>query len=377
MKNILLISSSAAISGAEIVTKDFVQNSKHRYYLCAPDTPEVKKFYSEFGFIDTFYSPYYMKKGNSKFKSRIDNLNVIVKEAFFLNKIIKKIGQNNIDLIYCNNTISCLGITLLGKIRKIDIPVVLHIHDMMTSCSFTPLVKRLCIGYPTITVSQACKDELIKYAGLDKNDVNVIYNGIDVKKFFPSSRDRNDATKNIVIGYAGNIIERKGVVFLAKAFSKLNQDNPNTKLRISYHLSEKNYLNDIKGILEGKNVEYCNYPREKMREFYDSIDILVVPSLKDPLPTTVLEAMGCGKIVIGSNVDGNIEMLENKYLFERGSSEDLYRKLKEIIDKYFDEVELCKKQNPIKISKYFSFDAKNEKMDKFFNNVGLRKTIDI
>ena len=51
-------------------------------------------------------------------------------------------------------------------------------------------------------------------------------------------------------------------------------------------------------------------PREAMRACYAAADVVCVPSLSDPLPTVVLEAMAAGRPVVGSRVGGIPFMVE-------------------------------------------------------------------
>jgi len=67
---------------------------------------------------------------------------------------------------------------------------------------------------------------------------------------------------------------------------------------------------------------------------YNSADYLVIPSLQDNLPKTVMEALACGIPTIGFNTGGIPEMIdteENGFLAEWGNSEDLAYQIKRAI----------------------------------------------
>jgi glycosyltransferase involved in cell wall biosynthesis len=49
-----------------------------------------------------------------------------------------------------------------------------------------------------------------------------------------------------------------------------------------------------------------------MREFYDSIDVLVLPSLSEGMPLCVLEAMAMKRPVIATNVGGTTEAVRHE-----------------------------------------------------------------
>lgn len=80
------------------------------------------------------------------------------------------------------------------------------------------------------------------------------------------------------------------------------------------------------------NVFY-SIPREKVFAQYETMDILLVPSRFDPLPTVVLEASLEGVPVMGTNKDGLPEMQVNEdMLFSVDDVADAVRK----IERWFD-----------------------------------------
>lgn len=367
---IYIISSSGTISGAEIVLRDYLLSTNERFVLCIPNLKEVTDFFSNIPSInDVYYLPSFMKKKKLRFFSRFSNLVVIFREYKFFKQLIKKKDIPKITGFYGSNVISSMSLGLLNKHSKTKYPILLHVHDMMTACSYTPVFKRTCKNMEIITVSEKCKKELIDYAGFSEHKVQVVYNGIDMKKFFPiiSSEVGNP---NIVIGYAGNIIYRKGVIDLAVAYKQVSKKYNNLFLKISYHLKDNDYFLKVENELINTDYIYEANTRDQMNIFYNSIDILVVPSLKDPLPTTVLEAMACGKIVIGSSVDGIPEMIDNEFLFEANNPESLELKISHIIDNFAYYSNSCKVRNPSIIKEKFSQEIKLAKIDKLFSNMG-------
>ena len=67
--------------------------------------------------------------------------------------------------------------------------------------------------------------------------------------------------------------------------------------------------------------------------YYQLIDVFVLPSRVDPFPLVMLEAGLMKKPFIGSKVDGIAELIENEtdgLLFESGNSDDLVSKILKI-----------------------------------------------
>ena len=71
----------------------------------------------------------------------------------------------------------------------------------------------------------------------------------------------------------------------------------------------------LKKLAEGlgvsKHVEFITspVPNEKMPHVYSSCDVYVQPSVIEPYGIAVLEAMACGKPVVGTNVGGMLDTI--------------------------------------------------------------------
>ena len=162
----------------------------------------------------------------------------------------------------------------------------------------------------------------------------------------------------------------KYIIFVIIAFFIFTGcTNPNTlsvgkvedKKTVNY--KEEKYrevlFEKIKQVLLNTNYRMEKNSRDNMPNFYQKLDILVVPSISDPLPTTVLEAMSCGKIVIGSNIDGIPEMLEPSFLFEPSNAISLESKLVEVINSFELYKTQCYEEDTAKIRKNFSRERTN------------------
>ena len=81
-----------------------------------------------------------------------------------------------------------------------------------------------------------------------------------------------------------------------------------------------------------KRIDYYS----KTTDLYNMFDIFVLPSTNpDPLPTVVLEAMACGKPVVGYRHGGVCEMVkegENGLLATPNEPEELSKAIQELAD---------------------------------------------
>ncbi len=124
--------------------------------------------------------------------------------------------------------------------------------------------------------------------------------------------------------FVGHLQKVKGVDYLIEAFGKIKADFPEFRLVLIGQGTEKLNIGDD---IELKGRLSLEQTRAIMKDCY----CLVLPSLSEGLPRVLMEAQALGKPVIGSNVGGIPELIEdgkNGFLFRAGDSDELAEKLK-------------------------------------------------
>ncbi len=108
--------------------------------------------------------------------------------------------------------------------------------------------------------------------------------------------------------FAGRLSIEKGINTLIEIGKKLPSD---IQLIILGTGPEEQKIKDL--AKNKKNVHYLGYQNKKNTiSLIRGSDILIQPSLKEGISSTILESMACGTIVIASNVGGNTELIENR-----------------------------------------------------------------
>jgi len=142
--------------------------------------------------------------------------------------------------------------------------------------------------------------------------------------------DKDTQGEDVIILFIGNFSDkRKGHQILLSVVAKLIDEGFNIKLLLAGDGVEKIYYQN----------KYCSYSEIKflgrvndMVPYFKIASFIVVPSLIDSCPNTVLEGLNAGIAVYGANIGGIPDLLENNnYLFEP-NEEDLYYFLKKIIE---------------------------------------------
>ena len=155
--------------------------------------------------------------------------------------------------------------------------------------------------------SNATKILLEKKFGISKKKIKFIYNGVDISINRNNEPLKNKKNKNyFYVGFIGRLDTPKGVHVLIDAIGKLK--NKNIRLIIAGDGPLKLRLLDR--AQELRSVSFIGRISDT-REFFNTIDLLVVPSIREPFGNVCIEA-GLYKVpVLASYVDGIPEIIEN------------------------------------------------------------------
>ena len=175
-------------------------------------------------------------------------------------------------------------------------------------------------------------DEAMRAKLLRRFPFTVIPYAIDQYAFQPLERsmvnDRLDllttGKPRLLFGSANITDTRKGFAYFAEALTLLHQQQPGLTPEIlvfgkgrSHLLNELPYPVRHLGILTSE---------DDIVAAYNAADVMVVPSLEDNLPNTVIESLSCGTPVVGFKTGGIPEMIDheqNGYLADIGSAQQL------------------------------------------------------
>lgn len=160
------------------------------------------------------------------------------------------------------------------------------------------------------------KDDIVKRFGVAPEKLHVIHNGVDLAYFHPGlrveHRDRIRDELDIpahakVVLFVGSGFERKGLSPLLKALAGLEdvhllvvgKDRASARakaLAASLGLSARIHFLGA---------------RTDVRPFYGAADVFALPTLYDPFPNAVLEALACGLPVLTTPGSGAAELVNN------------------------------------------------------------------
>ena len=143
-------------------------------------------------------------------------------------------------------------------------------------------------------------------------EVSVIPNGIDADHFRPVERsgqlaERLGISAASLIGFAGELREKKGLGPLLSAFSEIGESRPAVLLIVGA-IRPGEDQGAVDSFLAAhpavRIVVTGSIPQKDLPAYYALMDVFVMPSLRDGLPNALLEAMACGRPVVATRVGG-------------------------------------------------------------------------
>lgn len=149
-------------------------------------------------------------------------------------------------------------------------------------------------------VSDPVRNSLVRF-GVRPERIRVIPNGVDVRRFEATwPRPPVYAGAAAQVGFVGRLVPEKGVNILLRSAPGVLSRHPHTVFLIIGEgpaRAELEKLTDDLGI--GSSVRFLGRQAD-MAAIYSLIDILVLPSLNEGAPMTVLEAMSAGRPVVAT-----------------------------------------------------------------------------
>ena len=179
-----------------------------------------------------------------------------------------------------------------------------------------------------------------EFTGAESSKITVIPNGIDTSFFKPYSNAREHLNLDVnskIILYAGRLSHEKGLKYLLDAVKNIKKEFKDLQLYIVGEDPEEENLKEYARKLKIDNVVKFRgwISKRELVYFYSAADVVVVPSLSEPFGRVPIEAMACGKPVVGSNVGGIPDYLNDGvtgFLTEPKNIDALSEKIKMILE---------------------------------------------
>ena len=292
---ILYVITGLGLGGAEKVVADLADQMFQRGHqvkiaylkgeaIVCPQSSEIELVYLGFENLKSFRCAY------QNYKKILENFQPDVVHAHMVHaNIFTRVSRIFIPVpkLICTAHNSNEG----GKLRMLAYKFTNHLSDVNTN------------------VSNEASEALIAKGAFSKNNLQTVYNGVDLNKF-KNKNIKNDKCYTKILS-VGRFNEQKDYPNLLKAILLLKDKllNANIKFYIAGD-------GELRGLIEnlihsydiGNFIELLG-KRSDIPDLLNEVDFFILPSKHEGLPTVIIEAMACQTYVIATDCGGSAEIM--------------------------------------------------------------------
>lgn len=367
--------------------------------------------------IKTGDKEYFVEKIDLNTGSKLKALDVIYSKENY-KKMQEAIYDFKPDIVHLNNFQRQLSESIVECCKKNKVPMVFTAHDVQAICPAISMLdgeknicekcmngkylncfKKKCIKNSTlksllgayegkyyrskkvytekighiITPSVFYKNKFIE-DGVKEDKIDAIHNFIDLEDY--NLQVENDGYAL----YSGRLAKEKGILNLVEAFTNLIKNSKgNEKLNgIRLYIAgdgpeRENIEKKIKDSKLENRIVLLGYLNQKdLREFTRKCSFLVIPSIwYENGPYSVIETQAIGKAIIGANIGGIPEMVQdnvNGLIYEYDDINELEDKMKNLFENK-QKVRLFEENAKQLAFKEYSTKEYYNRLEKIYKNV--------
>ena len=229
-------------------------------------------------------------------------------------RILTIVKNKKIDIIHLNNQI-VLNYFGLCIARILNIKCISHLRTFNSyGLTKSKISYANEIGVNYMAISEQIKNYWIE-KGLPLESVATLYDPYPrLYENYSSSNNLEfiDSHGGYKLVFVGRLIECKGIPFLIESFKMILSSGIQAKLYLVGSGEEENRLRDLVYCQElGEDVIFLGYSSDPLA-IIKRMDLLILPSKEEGLGRVLLEAMDIGIPVIGAEVGGIPEVIDNE-----------------------------------------------------------------
>ncbi|MTI66925.1 MAG: glycosyltransferase family 4 protein [Firmicutes bacterium] len=291
-------------------------------------------------------------KGFNVVNIKIDRKISLVSNIKSIYRLYKLFKDEKIDIVHVHTPIASVLGRIAARFAKVKLIIYtshgFYFHENMNSLKykiFLNIEKYIGRFFTDLIFTQSKEDRLtaIKNNFLKKERIIYIGNGvdtkdkfntknIDLKKIYNLYKDFKINEKDIVITFIGRLVKEKGILDLLKAMKLITKKN--IKLLVIGDIDQGSRDKETKDILIDKykkdeRIIFTGF-REDIKDFLFLTDIFILPSYREGMPRSIIEAMAMECAVIATDIRGcREEVIDGKtgFLVNVNSPKEIKEKI--------------------------------------------------
>jgi glycosyltransferase involved in cell wall biosynthesis len=252
------------------------------------------------------------------------------------------------DLVNLTWIARFLSVENIAAISATGIPLVITVRDMYpitggchyfhgcerykSGCDACPQIPDVSDNYPywvLKTKQELWRRQDMSYVALSEHTEKIlrqatlsrdcridrIPNFVDFETFYPAPAENHreellDGVRGFVIGYLPSFnSEAKGHEPFLQALRLLHREQPDLELTVAWISSGGGHEDRVPfPVIRLNHIE----DKAKLRDFYNAVDVVAVPSTEETFSNTTTEALACGSAVIGFKTGVLAELPEDR-----------------------------------------------------------------
>ena len=267
----------------------------------------------------------------------------IARGTWALHQLIRR---ERFDVVHVHTPVAAAVGRLAARLA--GVPLVMYtahgfyFHDRMSSTArrMTVAAERAFgrLNHVLFTQSQEDAQAAVKLGIAPSNRVVWISNGVDVNRFKPGDAEEAKRSFGIgpderVVGFVGRLVAEKGIFDLLEAMKTVSRSIPNAVLMVAGDSStagdrDQRTATEVRRAADGEfgyRVHFTGFIND-IERMMAATDVFVLPSYREGMPRSIIEAMASGKPVVATNIRGCREEVVpggTGFLYEPGNVPEL------------------------------------------------------
>ena len=227
-----------------------------------------------------------------------------------LRKLIWVIRKENIEILHTHHRMA----SVYGTILKMIFPKLKILYTAHNVFYNKKLSTRFGLKSSSIVaVGKNVKQNLVEYFSVNPEKIQIIYNAVEEGEKGNTNPMLDEWKKQgkILVGLIGRLSEQKGVDVFLEAFCKAKSEEPCLKGIIIGDGELRGTMEAMIARMGIANDIYMMGYQKNVTSLMGQLDFAVMPSRWEGFPLTPIELFSVGKTLIGSDIGGINEIVQD------------------------------------------------------------------